>query len=108
MVLLRFVKVEDFSFDFPHFAKPPDVSRNFTNMNFSENKDKIIEKLKTSTTYKNDNALKRIVEILEEIKTPKELNKYKDLINRIAIDSVEDWENINLISEFVNTGYKSV
>ena len=68
----------------------------------------MLVKLKTSTTYKNDNALKRIVEILEEIKTPKELNKYKDLINRIAIDSVEDWENINLISEFVNTGYKSV
>ena len=81
------------------------VSRNFNKMNFSENKDKIIEKLKTSTTYKNDNALKRIVEILEEIKTPKDLNKYKDLINRIAIDSVEDWENINLISEFVNYKY---
>ena len=71
-------------------------------MNFSENKEKVIEKLKTSTTYKNDIALKRIVEILEEIKTINELNKNKDLINRIAIDSVEDWENINLISEFVN------
>lgn len=74
-------------------------------MNFTENKDKIIEKLKTSTTYKNDIALKRIVEILEEIKTSNELDKDKDLINRIAIDCVEDWENINLISEFINYKY---
>lgn len=74
-------------------------------MNFSENKEKAIEKLKTSTTYKNDIALKRIIEILEEIKTINELNKNKDLINRIAIDSVEDWKNINLISELVNYKY---
>ena len=74
-------------------------------MNFTKFKDELIEKLKNSSTYKNDIALKRIIEILQEVQTQKELNKKIDLINRIAIDSVEDWENINLISEFVNSKF---
>ena len=74
-------------------------------MNFQENKDFLFEKLKSSTTYKKDIALKRIIEILEQIQTISELNKNKDLINRMAIDSVEDWNNINHIAEFVNYKY---
>lgn len=74
-------------------------------MNFIENKAILIDKLTFSLNHKYDIALKRILEILLEIETEKELKKKKDLINRIAIDSVEDWKNINLISEFINQKY---
>lgn len=60
-----------------------------------------INLLETSTEYPNDIALKRIVEILKEINTKSDLKKQKDLINRIALDSVENWETIKAIGEFL-------
>ncbi len=62
-----------------------------------------IKILESSFEYPEDNALKRIVEILKEIKTKSDLKKRKDLINRIALDSVENWETINRIGEFLKT-----
>ncbi|MBG6188443.1 hypothetical protein [Flavobacterium sp. CAN_S2] len=62
-----------------------------------------IKILETTSEYPKDVALKRIVEILKEIKTKSDLKKQKDLINRIALDSVENWETINRIGEFLKT-----
>ena len=62
-----------------------------------------IKILEDSPEYPKDIALKRIVEILKVIKAESDLKKQKDLINRIAIDSVENWKTINTISEFLKT-----
>lgn len=62
-----------------------------------------ISTLETSSEYPKDTALKRIVEILKEINTKSDLKKQKGLINRIALDSVENWETIKTIGEFLKT-----
>ena len=62
-----------------------------------------IKTLEDSLEYPKDIALKHIVEILKVIKTKSDLKKQKDLINRIAIDSVENWKTINTIGEFLKT-----
>ena len=62
-----------------------------------------IKMLETSAEYPKDYALKRIVEILNEVDTKSDLKKQKELINRIAIDSVENWETIKKIGEFLKT-----
>ncbi|MDI6051336.1 hypothetical protein QLS31_16025 [Flavobacterium sp. XS2P24] len=62
-----------------------------------------IKMLETSAEYSKDYALKRIVEILNEVDTKSDLKKQKELINRIAIDSVENWETIKKIGEFLKT-----
>ncbi|MNR05612.1 hypothetical protein D3C85_1216540 [compost metagenome] len=62
-----------------------------------------IKILEDSPEYPKDIALQHIVEILKVIKTKSDLKKQKDLINRIAIDSVENWKTINTIGEFLKT-----
>jgi hypothetical protein len=62
-----------------------------------------INTLKTLPEYRNDIALKRIVEILNEINSKSDLKKQKSPINHIALDSVENWEIITLIGKFLNT-----
>ena len=66
----------------------------------------VIYQLETSTEYSKDLALKRIVEILKSINTKSDLRRQKDLINRIAIDSVENWESIKKIGEFIKYNSK--
>ncbi|HJS00636.1 MAG TPA: hypothetical protein VJ780_06845 [Flavobacterium sp.] len=61
-----------------------------------------INSLKNLPEYNKDIALKRIVEILGKIDSKSDLKKQKNLINRIAIDSVENWTVINKIVEFLN------
>lgn len=53
--------------------------------------------------YQSDIALQRIVEILNEINSKSELKKQKSLINRIALDSVENWEIIEIIGAFLDS-----
>jgi hypothetical protein len=53
--------------------------------------------------YQTDIALKRIVKLLNEITSKSDLKKQKNLINRITLDSVENWKIINVILEFINT-----
>lgn len=64
---------------------------------------KHVNTLETSSEYGKDIALKRIVEILKGIKSKSELKKEKSLINRIALDSVENWNTINIIGDFLDT-----
>ena len=64
---------------------------------------KHVNTLETSSEYGKDIALKRIVGILNGINSKSELKKQKSLINRIALDSVENWNTINVIGEFLNT-----
>ena len=69
-------------------------------MTFEQQKIKFIETLTESKEYNKDIALQRIVEIIKPIHSLKIYKKEKDLINRIAIDSVENWNTIELILNF--------
>ena len=69
-------------------------------MTFEEQKIKFVEILTESKEYNKDAALQRIVEIIKSINTLKVFKKEKKLINRIAIDSVENWNTIELILNF--------
>ena len=60
-----------------------------------------IKLLETTAEYPKDYALKRVVEILKEVNTKSDLKRQKELINRIAIDGVENWETIKKIGEFL-------
>ena len=62
-----------------------------------------IKLLESSTEYPKDFALKRVVEILKEVNTKSDLKRQKELINRIALDGVENWETIKEIGEFLKT-----
>jgi hypothetical protein len=58
--------------------------------------------LKDLPEYRKDLALNQIVEILKVVESKSDLKKQKSLINRIALDSVENWTTINKIGEFLN------
>jgi len=62
-----------------------------------------IKILEDSLEYPKDIALQHIVKILKVTKTKSDLKKQKDLINRISIDSVQNWKIINTIGEFLKT-----
>lgn len=70
-------------------------------MNFEEKLQEFTQSLVTTKEYQSDVALQRVVEILKETKTERELKKNVSLINRISIDSVENWETINKIGAFL-------
>ncbi|MGO3156174.1 MAG: hypothetical protein ACTIJT_11550 [Mesonia sp.] len=69
-------------------------------MTFEQHKIKFIKTLTESKEYDKDIALQRIVEIIKPIHSLKNYKNEKDLINRIAIDSVENWNTIELILNF--------
>jgi len=69
-------------------------------MTFEQQKIKFIETLTESKEYNKDFALQRIVEIIKPITSLKTFKKEKELIHRIAIDSVENWSTIELILNF--------
>ena len=75
-------------------------------MTFNEHKIQLINKLQSTTNYKNDDALQRVVEILNEVESTKDLKKQKGLINRISVDGVLNWDSINLVLEFTNNYIK--
>jgi hypothetical protein len=70
-------------------------------MNFEEKLQEFTHSLATTKEYQNDVALQRVVEILKATKTERELKKNVSLINRISIDSVENWDTINKIGAFL-------
>jgi len=76
------------------------------NVTFIENKLDLLNHLKRTKEFPRDVALQRVVELLNELNTIKELKKEKGLINRICIDSVENWESINMIGYFINNHVK--
>ena len=75
-------------------------------MNFQEDLNEYIAILEQRPDFGSDIALRHVVEILKEVKNEKELRKQKDLISRIAIDSIENWDTINLISTFIKSHAK--
>lgn len=75
-------------------------------MTFNEHKIQLINKLQSSTDFKKDDALQRIVDILNDVNSIKDLKKKKGLINRISVDSVLSWDSINLILEFTDNYIK--
>lgn len=72
-------------------------------MGFNQHKLELIDKLQNSSDYKKDEALQNVVEILKRMESGRDLKKQKALIDRISIDSVLDWDLINLISEFTHS-----
>jgi hypothetical protein len=70
-------------------------------MNFEEKLQEFTHFLVTTKEYQSDVALQRVVEILKESKTERDLKKNVSLINRISIDSVENWDTINKIGAFL-------
>jgi hypothetical protein len=75
-------------------------------MNFQQDLNEHIAILEQLPDFNSDIALRRVVEILKEVKNEKELRKQEGLISRIAIDSIEDWDTINLISAFLKSHTK--
>ena len=71
-------------------------------MTFEEHKIQLISQLQNTSEFKKDEALQRVVKILNEVYSIADLRKHKGLINRISIDSVLNWDSINLILEFTN------
>jgi len=71
-------------------------------MTFIKHKIKLINKLESSKEYQKDNALQRVVEILNGVENSSDLKNHKDLINRISTDSVLNWDSINMILKFTN------
>jgi|TARA_B110000037_G_scaffold188099_1_gene219150 hypothetical protein len=69
-------------------------------MTFEQQKIKFIETLTESKEYNKDVALQRIVEIIKSINSLKIFKNEKKLIHRIAVDSVENWNTIELILNF--------
>ena len=71
-------------------------------MNFNEHKIELINKVVKTPEFKKDIALQRVVEFLKPIDSIKMLKKEKGLINRICVDSVENWDTIELILSFTS------
>jgi len=69
-------------------------------MTFNEHKIELIYKAENTPEFKKDIALQRVVEILKSIDSIKMLKKEKGLIDRICVDSVENWDTIELILSF--------
>jgi len=72
-------------------------------MNFQETLQTHINSLQERPDFNEDMALRRIVELLKEVKSQSDLQQQKSLISRIAIDSVQNWDIINIISAFLTS-----
>lgn len=72
------------------------------NITFIENKLELINYLKSSKEFSRDEALQTVVKLLNGLSTINELKKEQELINRICIDCVENWESINMIGSFMD------
>lgn len=75
-------------------------------MNFQETLQTHINSLQERPDFNEDMALRRIVELLKEVKSQSDLQHQKSLISRIAIDSVQSWDTINFISAFLTSNTK--
>lgn len=72
-------------------------------MNFVEKLEEFTHSLETTEEYANDIALQRVVEIMKETTTQKDLKKNVSLINRITLDSVENWATVEKITAFLKS-----
>jgi len=72
-------------------------------MSYVKNKIDFLNKISNSTEFQKDIVLQRIFEIIKSTKSQKELNKERNLINRIAVDSVLNCKIIELILRFTDS-----
>jgi len=72
-------------------------------MSYVKNKIDFLNKISNSTEFQKDIVLQRIFEIIKSTKSQKELNKERNLINRIAVDSVLNCKTIELILRFTDS-----
>ena len=72
-------------------------------MSYVKNKIDFLTKISNSIEFEKDIALQRIFEIIKSRKSQKELNKERNLINRIAVDSVLNCKTIELILRFTDS-----
>ena len=75
-------------------------------MNFQEKLQIHIESLEKLSGFKEDMALRQVVEQLKQVRTQNDLKRYESSIRRISIDSIQNWETINIISEFLTINAK--
>ncbi len=75
-------------------------------MNFQEKLQTHIISLEQRPDFNEDMALRRVVELLKQVKSQNDLQQQKSLISRIAIDSIQSWDTINFISEFLTSNTK--
>ena len=71
-------------------------------MLFDKQKNNLLSIIQNSEEYKNDEALKRISNILVETDTIYKLKRKKSLINRITIDCVLNMKIGEKILKFTN------
>lgn len=71
-------------------------------MTFNEHKIELIKNVENTPEFRMDTALQRVVEILKSIDSVKTLKKEKGLIDRICVDSVENWDTIENILSFTS------
>lgn len=76
-------------------------------MSFQDKIQNLIKSLEQRSDFSKDMALKRVVQLLKEANTQKDLQERKSLISRVAIDGTESWDTINLISTFMTSHTKS-
>jgi len=72
-------------------------------VNFKDEIQIFIASLEQRPDFTNDIALSRVVQLLKEVDSQIDLQHKKGLINRIAVDGIESWETINLISSFMTS-----
>jgi hypothetical protein len=75
-------------------------------MSFQDDLQNHILSLEQRPDFTKDMALRRVVELFKEVKSQSELRRQKSLINRVAIDGIESWDTINLISAFLTSHTK--
>lgn len=75
-------------------------------MNFQEKLQTHIISLEQRPDFNEDMALRRVVELLKQVKSQNDLQQQKSLISRIAIDSIQSWDTINFISDFLTSNTK--
>ena len=71
------------------------------NLTFKKDLISFITNLENEDEYINDIALRRIVGILKEINSIEDLKYQRELINRVAIDCVTNWDTIHSIGNFI-------
>lgn len=71
-------------------------------MSFQDDLQKHILLLEQRPDFVKDMALQRVVALFKAVKSQNDLTKQKNLIGRIAVDSIVSWDTIHLIATFMD------
>jgi hypothetical protein len=70
-------------------------------MSFKDELTVRIQQLEQRPDADRDPGLQRVIELLKKLNSQEDLNRQQNLINRIAIDSVADWDALRMIAAFM-------